>query len=131
MSKAEQVREVIRAVKNDGLEQDVAINVAITIVVNEVGMSKSLAKTYVSNNWDKVKEKVVANTEANNDKPKLISKGVNNLNTGAGNALGQYSAEYQSYGTRKLAHYNEWLLNHELGENYPGFPEDVELMKNG
>lgn len=33
------------------------------------------------------------------------------------------------YGTRKLAHYNAWLLNPNRpeGERYPGFPEEVAL----
>ena len=33
-----------------------------------------------------------------------------------------------SYGTRKLAHYNEWLLDQKRkpGVPYPGFPEDIE-----
>jgi hypothetical protein len=35
-----------------------------------------------------------------------------------------YNSEY---GTRKLAHYNAWLLNPNRpdGERYPGFPEEV------
>lgn len=41
------------------------------------------------------------------------------------------------YGTRKLAHYNQWLMdpNRKLGTIYPGFPEDLarerglELLK--
>ena len=36
------------------------------------------------------------------------------------------------YGTRKLAHYNEWLLNPKRpsdGVPYPGFPEDVALER--
>lgn len=33
------------------------------------------------------------------------------------------------YGSRKLAHYNAWLLNPNRpeGERYPGFPEDLAL----
>jgi hypothetical protein len=36
-----------------------------------------------------------------------------------------------SYGTRKLAHYNEWLLDGKRtpGVPYPGFPEDIEMVK--
>ena len=35
--------------------------------------------------------------------------------------------EQISYGDRKLAHYNAWLLDtkREFGKPYPGFPEDV------
>lgn len=34
--------------------------------------------------------------------------------------------EYNDYCTRKLAHYNKWLLDdkREFGKPYPGFPED-------
>jgi len=37
----------------------------------------------------------------------------------------------QEYMTRKLEHYNKWLLNpkRESGKTYPGFPEEVQLMK--
>ncbi len=33
------------------------------------------------------------------------------------------------FGTRKLAHYNAWLLNPNRpdGERYPGFPEELQL----
>lgn len=36
-----------------------------------------------------------------------------------------------SIGTRKLAHYNEWLLdpNRVAGIPYPGFPEEVAMEK--
>ena len=40
--------------------------------------------------------------------------------------------EHNDYLTRKLAHYNEWLLDpkRKAGSGpYPGFPEDVELEK--
>ena len=35
------------------------------------------------------------------------------------------------YGTRKLAHYNTWLLDtkREFGVPYPGFPEDLQVAK--
>jgi hypothetical protein len=35
---------------------------------------------------------------------------------------------HNEYLTRKLAHYNEWLLdkNREFGKPYPGFPEDLK-----
>jgi hypothetical protein len=41
--------------------------------------------------------------------------------------------EYNQYLTRKLAHYNKWLLDdtREFTEPYPGFPEDVKLAKKG
>lgn len=41
--------------------------------------------------------------------------------------------EYTEYCNRKLAHYNEWLLDtkREFGKPYPGFPEDVKLAKKG
>lgn len=37
----------------------------------------------------------------------------------------------QEYMTRKLAHYNEWLLDPKRpsGTTYPGFPEEVKLVK--
>jgi hypothetical protein len=37
----------------------------------------------------------------------------------------------QEYMTRKLAHYNEWLLNPKRasGTVYPGFPEEVKMAK--
>lgn len=37
----------------------------------------------------------------------------------------------QDYGSRKLAHYNKWLLDPKRpsGETYPGFPEDIKLEK--
>lgn len=36
-----------------------------------------------------------------------------------------------SYGTRKLAHYNKWLLSEKRdpGVPYPGFPEDIKMEK--
>ena len=36
-----------------------------------------------------------------------------------------------SFGSRKLAHYNVWLLNpkREAGTIYPGFPEEIKLEK--
>lgn len=36
-----------------------------------------------------------------------------------------------SFGSRKLAHYNEWLLDPKrpAGEPYPGFPEEIKLEK--
>lgn len=39
--------------------------------------------------------------------------------------------ERNEYMSRKLAHYNEWLLdkNREFGKPYPGFPEDLKLAK--
>ena len=39
--------------------------------------------------------------------------------------------EQNEYGTRKLAHYNAWLLDpkREFGKPYPGFPEDLEAPK--
>lgn len=41
--------------------------------------------------------------------------------------------EYNDYCSRKLAHYNVWLLDgkREFGKPYPGFPEDVKLAKKG
>ena len=41
--------------------------------------------------------------------------------------------EYNDYCTRKLAHYNAWLLDNkrEFGKPYPGFPEDLQLAKKG
>lgn len=41
--------------------------------------------------------------------------------------------EYNDYCTRKLAHYNVWLLDNkrEFGKPYPGFPEDLQLAKKG
>jgi hypothetical protein len=35
---------------------------------------------------------------------------------------------HNEYLTRKLAHYNEWLLDNkrEFGKPYPGFPEDLK-----
>lgn len=37
----------------------------------------------------------------------------------------------QAYLTRKLKHYNEWLLDNtrEFGKPYPGFPEDQKAAK--
>jgi hypothetical protein len=39
--------------------------------------------------------------------------------------------ERNEYMTRKLAHYNEWLLDNkrEFGKPYPGFPEDLKQTK--
>jgi hypothetical protein len=39
--------------------------------------------------------------------------------------------EQVEYGTRKLAHYNAWLLDTKrpFGVAYPGFPEDLEAPK--
>lgn len=39
--------------------------------------------------------------------------------------------EANDFGTRKLAHYNAWLLdpNREFGKPYPGFPEEAEVAK--
>ena len=36
--------------------------------------------------------------------------------------------EYNKYLDRKLAHYNEWLVDNsrEIGKPYPGFPEDKQ-----
>lgn len=36
-----------------------------------------------------------------------------------------------SFGTRKLAHYNAWLLDpkREVGVPYPGFPEEIKMEK--
>ena len=41
--------------------------------------------------------------------------------------------EYNDYCSRKLAHYNEWLLDtkREFGKPYPGFPEELKLAKKG
>ena len=41
--------------------------------------------------------------------------------------------EYNDYCSRKLAHYNAWLLDNkrEFGKPYPGFPEDVKLARKG
>ena len=41
--------------------------------------------------------------------------------------------EYNDYCTRKLAHYNAWLLDtkREFGKPYPGFPEELKLAKKG
>lgn len=38
---------------------------------------------------------------------------------------------HSDYLTRKLAHYNEWLLDNkrEIGVPYPGFPEDDKAAK--
>lgn len=38
---------------------------------------------------------------------------------------------HSDYLTRKLAHYNEWLLDNkrEVGVPYPGFPEDQKAAK--
>ena len=38
---------------------------------------------------------------------------------------------HNEYLTRKLAHYNEWLLDdkREFGKPYPGFPEDLKQRK--
>jgi hypothetical protein len=38
---------------------------------------------------------------------------------------------HSDYLTRKLAHYNEWLLDNkrEVGVPYPGFPEDEKAAK--
>ena len=38
---------------------------------------------------------------------------------------------HSEYLTRKLAHYNEWLLDNkrEVGVPYPGFPEDQKAAK--
>ena len=40
---------------------------------------------------------------------------------------------HNQYLDRKLAHYNEWLLDNkrEFGKPYPGFPEDLKLAKKG
>lgn len=39
--------------------------------------------------------------------------------------------EWNDYCTRKLAHYNQWLLNLKRtpGEPYPGFPEDGKQIR--
>ena len=39
--------------------------------------------------------------------------------------------EYNDFCTRKLAHYNKWLMDNSrpFGVPYAGFPEEVELMK--
>ena len=39
--------------------------------------------------------------------------------------------EQNDYGTRKLAHYNAWLLDDKrpFGKPYPGFPEDAKAEK--
>ena len=39
--------------------------------------------------------------------------------------------EQNEYGTRKLEHYNKWLLDpkREFGKPYPGFPEDLKKGK--
>lgn len=39
--------------------------------------------------------------------------------------------EQNEYGTRKLAHYNAWLMDtkREFGVPYPGFPEDLKAEK--
>lgn len=39
--------------------------------------------------------------------------------------------EQVEYGTRKLAHYNAWLMDTKrpFGVAYPGFPEDMEAPK--
>jgi hypothetical protein len=41
------------------------------------------------------------------------------------------NATDQDYGSRKLDHYNKWLLDPKRpsGERYPGFPEDVMTEK--
>lgn len=39
--------------------------------------------------------------------------------------------EYNDYCTRKLAHYNKWLMDdkREFGKPYPGFPEEMKKGK--
>ena len=56
---------------------------------------------------------------------------INPLNTGASAAFKMYSAEQIDYIDRKLKHYNEWLIDNKrpFTDKYPGFPEDVELLK--
>lgn len=49
-SKADLVREVIRKCKERDLEREYAVDYAI----NELGMTRTLARTYVNNNWNKV-----------------------------------------------------------------------------
>jgi hypothetical protein len=41
------------------------------------------------------------------------------------------SNEHNDYLTRKLAHYNQWLLDPKrtAGKPYPGFPEDIAQAK--
>ena len=55
----------------------------------------------------------------------------NPLNTGAGKAFKMYSEEQNAYYERKNKYYNAWLMDNSrpFGEKYPGFPEDVELLK--
>lgn len=55
----------------------------------------------------------------------------NTLNTGAGKAFKMYSEEQTAYYQRKHKHYNEWLMDNDrpFDQAYPGFPEDVELLK--
>jgi len=49
-SKADLVREVIAKCKERDLEREFAVDYAI----NELGMTRTLARTYVNNNWNKV-----------------------------------------------------------------------------
>lgn len=48
-SKADRVRALIRNAKADGANQDAVV----VVVVATLGMNKTLARTYVKNNWDK------------------------------------------------------------------------------
>jgi hypothetical protein len=48
-----------------------------------------------------------------------------------GVVMTEFSQEHNEYLTRKLAHYNEWLMDNkrDFGKPYPGFPEEIEMKK--
>jgi hypothetical protein len=35
----------------------------------------------------------------------------------------------QDFINRKMDHYNQWLKRQDRGDTYPGFPEEIELLK--
>jgi len=60
MSKAATVREMILAAKIAGSEAKDLVGP----VVDALGLSKALARTYINNNWEKVEIPLVAEVEA-------------------------------------------------------------------